>query len=158
MPSCPEHVNSAFFVPKKDGGLRLIIDLRPLNVYFPLSKVKYETLAFLRYVPMNVVSGLSLDLQDGYHCLRVHPDIRKYMNFYFDGHYYRSWALPFGWSLAPAVFTRLLRPVIAFIRTPQLAPSMPLPEFKALIASIYLDDLLILIRATECPERVIALV
>jgi hypothetical protein len=81
-------VAGAFFVPKRNGGLRLCVDLRPLNKYFPKVSVRYETLKLLQYIPRAVTSGLSLDLKDGYHHLRIHSAIRKYFNFYFDGHFW----------------------------------------------------------------------
>ena len=81
----PNWCYKAFFVDKRDGGLRLIIDLRPLNVFFPICSVKYESLSFLRFVPRDCVSAVSLDLQDGYHHLRLHPAIRHLFNFEFDG-------------------------------------------------------------------------
>ena len=69
----------------------MIIDLRPLNKYFPCISVAYETLAFLRFVPRDCTSAISIDLQDGYHHLRLHPAIRDMFNFEFDGKYYRCW-------------------------------------------------------------------
>lgn len=108
----------------------------------------YETLNWLKHVPRRVVLGASLDLQDGYHHVRLHPLLRRYFTFNVNGLYYECVALPFGWSLAPAIFTKLMRPVLAIIRSPslvQLPDSLLLAHQLAITASIYLDDLLILI-------------
>ena len=144
-------------MPKRTGGYRLCVDLRPLNKYFPSISVKYETLKLLKFVPRDVCKALSLDLQDGYHHVRMHASIRPYFNFYFDGAYYSCLALPFGWSLAPAMFTRFLKPLIALVRAPALAPTADLilvrEFFRGLIASLYLDDLLAMLRACDDPER-----
>ena len=40
-----KYVSRAFFRPKKDGGLRLVIDLRHLNSYCKAPTTKYETLS-----------------------------------------------------------------------------------------------------------------
>ena len=50
--------------------------------------VKYENLAFLRFVPSDVSFGLSIDLADGYHHLRLHPAIRQYFNFEYNDKFY----------------------------------------------------------------------
>lgn len=85
LTSAPKHCCSAFLVPKKDGGHRLVVDLRPINKFFPTMSTTYETLAWLKHVPRRVVFGASLDLQDGYHHVRLHPLIRKYFNFNVNG-------------------------------------------------------------------------
>jgi hypothetical protein len=108
--------------------------------------VKYETLSLLRFVPFDVCMGLSLDLTDGYHHFCLHPAIRPYFNFSFDNKYYECICLPFGWSCSPAVFTRMLRPVVALLRLPKLAAQTFSGLYSGLVASIYLDDLLVLIR------------
>ena len=108
----------------------------------------YETLNWLKHVPRRVVLGASLDLQDGYHHVRLHPLIRKFFNFNINGQRFECIALPFGWSLAPAIFTKLMRPVLAIIRSPALV-HLPdhflLAHQLAITASIYLDDLLVLV-------------
>ena len=107
-------------VPKRDGGHRLVIDMRPINKYFPRCKVSYETLSWLSDAPRQTVAAASVDLSSGYHHLRLHPELQQYMCFQMEGDYYRSVALPFGWSLAPAFFTKFMRPVVAALRAPVL--------------------------------------
>ena len=66
--------------------------------------------------------------------------------------YYECIALPFGWNLAPAIFTKLMRPVIAIIRAPtlvQLPSSFLLAAYSCMTASIYLDDLLVLMTSEQ---------
>ena len=75
----------------------------------------YETLQFLRYVPPDVTSAISIDLEDGYHHFCLHPAIRQYFSFFIDHEYWECIGLPFGWSLSPAIFTRLLGPVITLL-------------------------------------------
>ena len=107
-------------VPKHDGGHRLVIDMRPINKYFPRCKVSYETLSWLSDTPRQTVAAASVDLSSGYHHLRLHPKLQQYMCFQMEGEYYRSVALPCGWSLAPACFTKFMRPVVAALRAPVL--------------------------------------
>ena len=62
-------------VPKRDGGHRLVIDMRPINKYFPRCKVSYETLSWLSDAPRQTVAAASVDLSSGYHHLRLHPQL-----------------------------------------------------------------------------------
>ena len=81
----------------------------------------------------------------------MHPLIRQYMSFELDGEFFESLALPFGWSLAPAVFTKFLKPLITLLRAPMLYCPRDWSLYHlardGVIASIYLDDLLALLRA-----------
>ena len=59
---------------------------------------------------------LGMDLEKGYRHMRLHPSMRDWFIFRYRGRYFRSIALPFGWSRSPfwfcsltAVFTQTLR-------------------------------------------------
>ena len=75
---------------------------------------------------------VKLDLQDAYLLVAVHSEHFKFLRFYWKGILYEYVCLPFGLSSAPRVFTKLLRPVVAYLR------SLGIRLF------IYLDDLLII--------------
>ena len=62
LDTAPRHCCAAFLVPKKSGGYRLVVDLGPVNAYFPTMSVRYENLTWLRHVPRTVCMGASLDL------------------------------------------------------------------------------------------------
>ena len=59
-------------VKKSNGGYRLIIDLRTINKFFSPDKVKFESLAQLRYCNKSVEWGVTIDIADAYHHLRLH--------------------------------------------------------------------------------------
>ena len=52
-----------------------------------------------------------LDLQDAYPQVPVHPSSRRYLRFCLGESVYQFWALCFGLSMAPQVFTRVMAPV-----------------------------------------------
>ena len=54
---------------------------------------------------------ISLDLQDAYLQVPVHPESRKYLRFCLGGKVYQFGILCFGLSSAPQVFTRVMAPV-----------------------------------------------
>ena len=116
-------------VPKHDGGYRPIIDMRPIHKYFSCCKVSYETLSWLSDALRQTVAVASVNLSSGYHHLCLHPKLQQYMCFQMEGEYYCSAALPFGWSLALAFFTKLMQLVVAALCEPVLLllpPSWPI--------------------------------
>lgn len=46
----------------------------------------------------------------------LHPDVRDFFLFRYNGRFYRCVALLFGWGRSVLWFTKLLRPLVQFIR------------------------------------------
>ena len=97
--------------PKVAGGWRPVIDLSCLNHFVWLSPFRMETslLAFQSLCPGDWV--VSIDLQDAYLQVPVHPDSRRYLRFCVGHQTYQFWVLCFGLSAAPQVFTRIMAPI-----------------------------------------------
>ena len=56
----------------------------------------------------------SLDLKDAYFHIGVNPADRRYLRFYHNGTAWQFTVLPFGLSTCPRVFTKILKPVLAY--------------------------------------------
>lgn len=120
-----------FLIPKKDGGLRPILDLRPLNVY--LKRLPFKML-HTRHILEAIEPGewfTTVDLKDAYFHVPICKDHWKFLRFAFQGRAYEFRVLPFGLSLSPRVFTRVVAAALA-----------PLQE-RGLKILPYLDDWLI---------------
>jgi hypothetical protein len=74
----PRYVSRSFLVDKTSGGFRLVVDLRRINKAFAASSVKYETLKVLRTAPHDLAAGISVDISDGYHHIKLHESITQY--------------------------------------------------------------------------------
>ena len=136
----PSFVSNIFIVPKKDGGNRPIINLKPLNSQF-LSPphFKMDTVKDVASLLQAGDFGASIDLKDAYFHIPIHPSQRKYLRFVWRGKLYEFLVLPFGLCTAPFVFTKVTRPLAAFLRS------------RGIRAIFYLDDILILGRShQEC--------
>ena len=125
-----------FLVPKANGTLRPILDLRRLNAFV-------KRLPFKMLTSTEVLQSVSrgdwftlLDLQDAYFHVPIHPAHRRFLRFAFEGRGYEYVVLPFGLSLSPRVFTKVVAAALA-----------PLYEEGIQILP-YLDDWLI--RAESC--------
>ena len=73
-----------------------------------------------------------LDLKDAYLTVAINPQSQKFIRFIWKNKAYQFKALPFGLNVAPLVFTKLLKPVAAFLRK------------RGIRLVLYLDDMLII--------------
>ena len=70
----------------------------------------------------------TFDLISGYHHVDVHPKSQTYLGFEWKGSHYVFTVLPFGLATACYVFTKLLRPVVKYLRA------------KGVRVVVYIDD------------------
>jgi len=131
MPCCPGHYSSIFTRPKKNGGLRLVFNLKRLNRCVQVQKFKMETLVSIRESLRKADWTVTLDLEDAYYHIAIHPSQHHLLRFVMNGVVHHFQVLPFGLSTAPWLFTKLLRPVLAFCHV------------RGLRTHAYLDDWLI---------------
>ena len=116
-PTCLDYVAPAFVVVQSSGKRRVVVDFDKLNKETLKSAFRYETLKSLRHLAKRGDWAISFDLEDGFHAIPIHPDDRKYFTFSIGGKVFQFAALPFGWTLSPFVFTKVMRPVVRFFRS-----------------------------------------
>ncbi len=121
-----------FLVPKKDGGLRPILDLRRLNHALMRRPFRMITLKQILSQICTEDWFCSLDLKDAYIHIQIAPHHRRFLRFAFEGVAYQYTVLPFGLSLAPRTFTKCMDAALS-----------PLRQMGIRILN-YLDDWLIL--------------
>ena len=133
----PGFYSNVFVVPKRDGGWRPIINLRKLNSYIHTPHFKMENIFSLRDILKKGDWLAKLDLKDAYLTVPMAKAHQKYLRFQWQGKIYEFKSLPFGLATAPLTFTKLLRPVVAFLRQ------------QGVRLVVYLDDILLM---AETPE------
>ncbi|KAK0404354.1 hypothetical protein QR680_017418 [Steinernema hermaphroditum] len=124
--------SNVFLVPKKDGGNRPVINLRPLNKFIRARHFKMESISMLRSLLLPDDWLAKLDMKDAYFGVPIAASDRKWLCFKFNGSTYQFRALPFGLSSAPYVYSKVMRVVATHLR--QLG----------LRLIVYLDDWLFL--------------
>ncbi len=126
-----------FIVLKKGGGLRPILDLRVLNR--ALHKLPFKMLMHRCMIkciqPQDWFAAN--DLKDAYFGVSILPRHRPFLRFAFEGRAWQYRVLPFGLSLSPRVFTKVVEGALT-----------PLREVGVRILN-YLDDWLILAQSRE---------
>ena len=90
--------------------------MRYVNQFINVPKVRYEDLSVLPSIVKNNDLYASIDLKDGFHNVSIRKNIRKYFGFKWKGKYYVWNVLNFGCAIAPYLFTKILRPVITYLR------------------------------------------
>ena len=105
-----------FLVKKRSGGWRPVIDLSRLNKFVLCPHFKMETLDTVRMSLQKGDWATSLDLRDAYFHIPIHRKSRRYLRFFFKGKIYQFRALPFGLSVSPYVFSRVLKAVLRHVR------------------------------------------
>ncbi len=105
----PHELESGFYsryfvVPKRDGGLRPILDLRPINRALCERQFRMVT---LKQILAQIRPGdwfASVDLKDAYFHIQIAPHHRRFLRFAFENTAYQYSVLPFGLALAPRTF------------------------------------------------------
>jgi len=127
-----EYISSIFPVPKKNRELRIILNLKSLNPFIEYEHFKMEHLnAALTLVSENCFMA-SIDLKDAYYSVSVHDADRKYLRFEWNDKLYQFTCLAQGISCAPRIFTKIMKPIFAYLRS------------NGLLSTYYLDDSLLI--------------
>ena len=134
---------AAFFgVPKKDSQeLRGCWDGRALNEYIRYEHFKMEGVQTLKDLIQPGDFMTKVDISDAYPHLLVPTHLRHLFRFIWQGTVFQYRSLCFGLSSAPRIFTKVMKPVIEWIRS------------MGIRCVIYLDDILLLASSAEEARR-----
>ena len=92
------------------------MNLKFLNFAVCQTSFKMETLKFIIAVMRPCQWIASVDLKDAYFHIGVVPAHHQFLRFHWLGQSYQFKALPFGLASAPQVFTKILVPLVAWLR------------------------------------------
>lgn len=136
-PCNDQFVSSIFLVPKPNGKMRFILNLKNLNKFIKTDHFKLEDLRTAVKLITPDCYMATLDLKDAYFLIKIHEESRKYLRFVFEGKMYEFNVLPFGLNTAPYVFTKITKPIVKLLRS------------AGLLSTLYLDDWLLFGQSQE---------
>ena len=123
--------STLFIVPKKNGKLRMVTNLKPLNSYLKKLHFKMDTMSKVISLVKPKDWAISLDLTDAYLHIPIYQSHRQYMRFCVQNQCYQWKAMCFGPTCAPRVFTKIVSVVAAYLRAQNIR------------MVVYLDDWMI---------------
>ena len=127
-----EFISSIFPVAKKNkADVRIILILKSLNTSDSYQHFKMERLNSALALIEKDCYMASIDLKDAYYSLSVHEPFRKYLRFYWKSRFYQFTCLAQRLSCAPLMFTEIMKPIYAFVRS------------RGFLSTYYLDDSLL---------------
>ena len=139
-----QFMSNVFLRPKKDGSFRMILNLINFNSTLPYHHFKMDSVQTCICLVTPGVFMASLDLKDAYYSVPVSLESRKFLKFRWNNTLYQYTCLPNGLCSAPRIFTKLMKPVLSYLRA------------QGFLCSIYLDDLYLQGDIfTECTEHTI---
>ena len=120
--SPPVVVNPLSVSVQSNGKKRLILDLR------------HQLTSLLRSLKLSLrmLKACSFDIKSGYHHIEIFESDQQFLGFSWDfggvTEYFKFTVLPFGLSVGPYIFSKVMRPLVKHWRS------------KALTIVVYLDD------------------
>lgn len=135
-------VAPTFLIPKKDGSMRLIHDLRETNKHIRPPRFTLRGGRDAAQVTRASNWLAVLDLKHGYQQVAMDPAARRYLGARCGDETLVSTVLPFGLNLSPYVFTRITSWLARQIR-----------ERFGLEAAVYIDDFLLGAQSREKLEE-----
>ena len=105
-----------FLVPKKNGKMRLVIDLSLLNQWLACPTFKMDHAQVVRDALSPGMWATSIDLSDAYLHIPVHEAFWPYLVFQVGNRRFQFLVLPFGLNTAPRVFSDVMKVIKRWAR------------------------------------------
>ena len=111
-----EYISPIFSRPKKNGSVRIILNLKDLNDNVEYHHFKMDNRQMAARLMTLGCYMASIDIQQAYYMVPVAREQRKFLRFFWEGSLFQFAVLPNGLACAPRLFTKLLKPVYATLR------------------------------------------
>ncbi|KAH7816686.1 putative reverse transcriptase [Monocercomonoides exilis] len=102
-------LNNIFFIPKKNGKFRQILDCRPLNSALKDVHFKMDDHRTVEKLLQKEDWATSLDLSQANFLIQVHREFTHFLAFKFRGDFFGFREMLFGYKDAPRVFPKVMR-------------------------------------------------
>ena len=108
--------SNIFLVPKKDGGYRLILNLKPLNKFIKYQKFKMDNIDSLIKMlrPSDWLS--SVDIKSAYSHIQMSRLCFPFLQFRWKNRFFFFNSLPFGIANGPILFVRVTKGIMNYLR------------------------------------------
>ena len=125
-------VSNIFLRPKRNGSFRMILNLKPLNKLIAYQKFKMPNIHTVMSMIKRGDKLVSIDLSNAYSSLKIRDDQCRYLQFKFEGRFYRYLVLPNGIAIGHRVFVETTKAITRYLRK------------RGVNMIIYIDDTLLI--------------
>ena len=124
-------------MPKKDGRMRSVMNLKCLNKFIAPQHFKMDRLHTRKDLLRKNDWMTKLDVKDAFFMIPIHSSSGLALCFPVQNHLYQFTCLPFSLSCAPRVFTKTLKKALTLLR-----------ELGVRLVA-YIDDILVMAETKE---------
>jgi hypothetical protein len=103
-------------VTKKNSKFQPIINMHFINKFFNMPKFKFKGLNELAMMVKEGDWSATINFQDGFQHVKVHPDHQHLLRFKWIGVHYTFTVLPFSLSASPWAFTHFIQTTVAHLQ------------------------------------------
>ena len=115
------YVVNPLSVSGSDEKLRLILDLTYVNYFVFKDPIKYDDWKVMEHLVQESDFLFKFDIKSGYHHVDIYPSHQTFLGFSWMlddvQKYFVFTVLPFGLSTGPFIFTKVMRPLVAYWRS-----------------------------------------
>ena len=115
-PQKDEFISNIFIRPKKNGGIRLILNLKSFNKNVVTHHFKLQSLQSAIDLMTKNAFMTSVDFSDAYYSVPIRESDQKYLRFQYKGKRYQYLVLPNGLSSGPRDFTKITKALFGYLR------------------------------------------
>lgn len=109
-------ISPIFLRKKKDGGFRMILNLKKLNEHINYKHFKMENFEQVIQLINKDCYMASVDLRHACYSVKIAEEQQRFLCFKWQGKIYQFTYLPNGVAEGPRLFTKLMKPVFAKLR------------------------------------------
>ena len=111
-----EYISNIFIRPKKDGSIRLILNLKHFNKFVEKKHFKMSSLQTAIDLMEKDAYMASVDFKSAYYSVAIRKSDRKYLRFFYKGQKYEFCVLPNGLTTGPREFTQIVKTLFKHLR------------------------------------------
>lgn len=115
-PEQGEYISNIFIRPKKDGSVRLILNLKHFNKFVEKKHFKMSSLQTAIDLMEKDAYLASVDFKSAYYSVSIRKSDRKYLRFIYKGQKYEFCVLPNGLTTGPREFTQVVKTLFKHLR------------------------------------------
>ena len=123
-----DYLFNVFTRNKKDGGKRMILNLKQFNTQITYRHFKMESIKQVIDIVRPNVYMASIDMKDAFYSIPIHPEQQKYLKFVVLSKIYQYTCMPNGYGSAMRIFTKVSKFPFSQLRS------------KGFISVVFVDD------------------